>query len=295
MCENEKFTEMPGRKRLEFGAVPLKPWTAVYPGASGESYAQASLRHIHERLDANIHIPIENGSIGSEEELRAIYKFCDLSLADAHMRRINHHFVNGVEQPVDDENGTLQSKEKLIDGDPEVVEAVLGGTATPIEMLQTLVINPHLEAIELAKLSHPFDSQADQAMLEAVDEALMSLPRATLPMEFLRYKVKRVDRSVPALTVLQKRLLTTLDTGTELIDIIVRKSFMVRGNPRALSHENQPPIDRLVHKIDRDKSRESLFKLVDQAAVTSDTLDQTPWLDILTTSVYASYRKPSED
>lgn len=277
MCENEKLIEQTGRKRLEFGAVPLSPWSAAYPGLPGESYSQASLRHIHERLDANIHIPIENGTIGSNEELQAIHSFCDISLADAHMRRITHHFEN--------------SSGKEIQGYPEVVKAAQEGTATPADMLEVLVINPHMGAIELAKLSHPFDSFGDKAMMESVYEALEELGGAVSPGEGVRHKVKRLDMELPALTVLEKQHLATIANGRYAIDVIMRKSLLVRGNAGAMAQDGLPRIDRLIKNITKPEAKEQLFGHISNASHTSESLDATSWLDILTTSVYAHYRK----
>ena len=273
MCE--KIIESPSRKRLEFGAVPLQPWSAPYPDMSGESYTQASLRHIHKRLDANFHIPVENGTIHSKDELDQLYGFCDISLADAHMRRITHHFEN--------------TADKEIAGDPDVVEAVRNGTATPEEMLRTLLLNPHLGAIELAKLTHPFDSRGDTAMMESVGEALQ-LHGATVHAETARYKVKRIDEDIPAMTVLEKQPLALIPTEGGQLEVMMRKSYLVRMNPAVASMESQPRIDRIIRNITEESAQQKLFRLVGEAGHTPESLDQAPWLDVLTTSVYASYR-----
>lgn len=273
MCEKIKDTS--SRKRLEFGAVPLEPWSAPYPDMSGESYTQASLRHIHKRLDANFHIPIENGTIDSKEELEQLYNFCDISLADAHLRRITHHYDN--------------TADKEIHGEPDVVEAVRSGTATPEEMLRTLMYNPHLGAIELAKLTHPFDSHGDDAMMQSVAEALR-VHNAEPHAEPARYKIKRINTDIPAMTVLEKQPLAMIEIAGGQLDVMMRKSYLVRMNPAVMAMESQPRIDRIIRNIDEQHAQKRLFTLMGEASQASESVDMTPWLDVLTTSVYAVYR-----
>lgn len=276
------------RRRLEYGAVPLQPWTAPHPDMVGENYYQASLRHIRERLDGNIHIPIENGTISSPESLEAIHKFCEVSLTDAHIRRITHHHVNGTD--------------KTLVGPSEVVKAAEDGTATPKEMLQILLLNPHLEAIEMAKLTHPFDGNGDKAMMGAVEQAIRSHAGIDIDECEARYKTKRADRGIPALVVLKKRPIAIIQSENGFIEVVERKSFLVRGDTGVIDDESEQTIGRLAKKVafhratlTKDKKRPEqngaetkLFEYINEAH--EQSISQ-PWLDVLTTSVYARYRK----
>ena len=256
---------------------------------AGENYYQASLRHIRQRLDANIHIPIENGTITSPESLDAIHRFCELSLTDAHNRRITHHHVNGVD--------------KTLDGPHEMVKAAEDGTATPAEMLGLLILNPHLRAIEMAKLTHPFDGSGDKAMMSAVDTAIGSLGGIELDDITPRYKTKRADSDIPALIVLKKRPMAVVETPGGLIEVIERKTFLVRGDATVIDDETELNVGRWVKKIalhratltrdkkepERIRAEAKLATLIDEVHAKDD--NPQPWIDVLTTSVYARYRK----
>lgn len=256
---------------------------------AGENYYQASLRHIRERLDANIHIPIENGSITSPETLEAIHSFCELSLTDAHNRRITHHHANGVD--------------KTLEGPQEIVKAAEDGTATPAEMLGLLLLNPHLEAIEMAKLTHPFDGDGDKAMMRAVESAVDMLGGIKMDGIESRYKTKRADSDIPALVVLKKRPIAAIETEHGFVEIIERKTFLVRGDAGVIDETTEETVGRFAKKVaahratlTREQKRAEeigaeakLFSLINEAhAVDGNT---QPWLDVLTTSVYARYRK----
>jgi hypothetical protein len=256
---------------------------------AGENYYQASLRHIRERLDANIHIPIENGSITSPESLEAIHSFCELSLTDAHNRRITHHHANGVD--------------KALEGPHEIVKAAEDGTASPAEMLTLLILNPHFEAIEMAKLTHPFDGNGDSAMMCAVESAIDALGGIHVEDIEPRYKTKRADSDIPALVVLKKRPMAVVETKDGIIEIIERKTFLVRGDAGVIDETTEDTVGRFARKVaahratlTREQKRPEeigaearLFSLISEAHAVSD--NSQPWLDVLTTSVYARYRK----
>ena len=277
------------RRRLEYGAVPLQPWTAPHPDMPGENYFQASLRRIRECLDANIHMPIEKGTITSPETLTAIHDFCELSLTDAHIRRITHHHENGVD--------------KTLEGPMDTVKAAEDGTATPAEMLGLLMLNPHLDAIEMAKLTHPFDGSADRSMIDAVSSAIIAHEGVRIDGVTPRYKTKRASNEIPALVVLKKRPIAIIETRGGLIEVIERKTFLVRGDEGVTDESMEPRVDRLVkkiatHRATRPKDEREpesvgaeakLFALINEAHAVEDS--QQPWLDVLTTSVYAHYRR----
>lgn len=285
MCE--KITETGSRRRLEYGAVPLQPWSASHPDMPGENYYLASLRHIRERLDANFHIPVENGTIHSEATFKAVYDFCDLSLTDAHVRRITHHHDNYVEQ--------------TLFGDEGIIEAAHNGTATPDEMLRLLSDNPHIGAAEIAKLSHPFDGYGDKTMMEAVYRAIDAVGGVLLDDATPRFKTKRTDTHLPALVVLRKQPIACMEAEGGVIEIIARKSLLVRGDADAVDTTSQPRIDRLVKQIaesrrsrtenapETQESEATLHGLIKQAYDIPH--NREPWLDVLTTSVYAVYRQ----
>ncbi len=269
--------------------MPLRPWTAPHPDMAGENYYQASLRHIRERLDANIHVPIENGTITSHETLGAIHRFCELSLTDAHNRRITHHHVNGVD--------------KTLDGPTEIVKAAEDGTATPAEMLSLLTLNPHLDAIEMAKLTHPFDGEGDRAMMSAVDSAIESLGGIEIDDVTPRYKTKRADSEIPALIVLKKRPMAVIETPHGPIEVIERKTFLVRGDAAVIDETTESSVGRWVKRIAQHRAtltrdekepegisaEAKLAALIDEVHSVDD--NPQPWIDVLTTSVYARYRK----
>ena len=281
------------RRRLEYGAVPLRPWTAPHPDMAGENYYHASLRHIRERLDGNIHIPIENGTINSPESLEAIHQFCELSLTDAHNRRINHHHTNNVD--------------KTLQGPDEIVKAAEDGTATPAEMLGLLLLNPHLEAIEMAKLTHPFDGEGDRTMMDAINCAIEAVGGVEVDDVAPRYKTKRADSDIPALVVLKKRPIAVIEAHDGFIEIIERKSFLVRGDAEVIDEDTEQTVGRLAKRVashratlTKDKKRPEqigaetkLFTLINDAHTVDN--NPQPWLDVLTTSVYARYQKTTLD
>ena len=277
------------RRRLEYGAVPLQPWTAPHPDMPGENYFQASLQHIRERLDANIHIPIEKGTIASSVTLEAIHHFCEVSLTDAHIRRITHHHENGAD--------------KTLEGPVEIAKAAEDGTATPTEMLSLLVANPHLDAVEMAKLTHPFEGNGDKAMMCAVANAIETHSGLEIEQTTPRFKTKRANSDIPALVILKKRPMALIETPDGLIEVIERKTFLVRGDELVTDENMDPRIDRLVKKIaalretrTKDGSEPEvisaeakLFDHINQVHAVDD--NPQLWLDVLTTSVYARYHK----
>lgn len=285
MCE--KVTDAGIRRRLEYGAVPLQPWSAPHPDMPGENYYQASLRHIRERLDANFHIPIENGTINTQAILETLHEFCELSLTDAHVRRITHHHENYAE--------------KTLFGSDEIINAAHNGTATPDEMLRLLKDNPHIGAAEIAKLTHPFDVYGDKTMMDAVHQAINMVGGVMLDDVSPRFKTKRTDTRLPALVVLRKQPIACLETETGVIEIISRKSLLVRGDDDAVDISAQPRVDRLVKQIaESRRTRSENTPEIRETEATLHTLIQRaydaphhsePWLDVLTTSVYAVYRQ----
>lgn len=259
---------------------------------AGENYYQASLRHIRERLDANFHIPVNNETINSREMFKAIHGFCELSLTDAHNRRITHHHVNGVD--------------KTLDGPREIVQAAEDGTATPAEMLGLLILNPHLDAIEMAKLTHPFDGKGDGAMMGAVRSAIESHDGITIDDVTPRYKTKRADSEIPALVILKKRPMAVIETPQGLVEIIERKTFLVRGDAAVVKDGAELTVGRWVKKIAQHRAtltrdekepehigaETKLAAFIDEIHSTDD--NPQPWIDVLTTSVYARYHKDSK-
>ena len=277
---SEKAEASP-RKRLEYGAVPLQPWTAPHPDMEGVTYTQASIGHILERLDTNIHLLVENEWATTPEELIQIHELCKVSLMDTQMRRIVYHGENTAVQH--DEKGALVHVNADINGKSDIIQAAKDGTATPAEMLAILRDNPSLGGIELAKLSHPFDSSATIAMYADISQTLKNLGVLDVVTRQRRYKVKRADPVLQMAVVLEKEPIGYIESVEgDPIEIVIRRSFLVRTGHSRLK------------QLSVDEERDVFMGNYESFAdVTRELRDgqtevvQSSSLNILTTSVYA--------
>ena len=125
-----------GRKRLRYGATPLKPWAVSDYGDAAEFYGQASIRRISEIVESNEKL-IQPPTTPPEVTARLAAQALQSNLG-IHLQRVGHH---------NDNPAVLQYHNQ------EVLLAAEQGKATPKEMFQILIAKPEMEAVELAKFS----------------------------------------------------------------------------------------------------------------------------------------------
>lgn len=264
MIERLRPHELPAQPlRLDYGAVPLEPWTAVTPGDS-ENYLGASLERIDTKLNQAMTGAVMRGWVESPELANNLQKFLAVSLYDSQRRRIEL-------------NEKTDLKEVLHGDDPRMRRAK-NGTATPVDLLELLVEYPALGSVELAKLSHPLDAVATVPMDTDVVDTLASKGGEMLET-VPRYKMKRRDSSIPAGIVLRKQAVANLSTGQGLIQVIQRKSFLVRADNEVGTTDF---LDRKIKNPDRFGE---LAQKIDGYWTHADL----KWLQPTATSYYAKY------
>lgn len=256
-------------RRLEYGAVPLDPWRAI-DYETGDSYVDASTRHISVELQEAVVAAIEAGWVQSPELAKKLYDFMEISLYDAQMRRIV--FNDARSDVIDD-----------MRGDQRVLRAV-EGLATPGDLLEILVDYPELGSIEMAKLTHPLDFDATRVMDTDVCETVASRFGA-INADDPRYKMKRVDSDIPAGIILRKQVIAAGDTPNELIQVVQRRYFLIRGD---VDVSLDPYLARKIKNPDR---LSELIEKVDGHLPLVDVDADSAWLQPLATSYYAKYVK----
>lgn len=256
-------------KPLEYGAVPLAPWQATDP-RTGENYVTASTRHVSEKLQRAMFHLVADSAIDLPERLDAVGRFMEVSLYDTQMRRIdlNAKLLDG-----------------LVDNADRRVKRAKRGVARPDELFGILVDYPKIESIELAKLSHPFDEKASTPMDIAVYSMLESAG-AEMLHEDPRYKMKRVDETIPAGIVLRKEAMANLETDHGTIQVVRRESFLVRAD------EGVSPDPYLGRKIKNPERIDELKVKIE--AYLSDISPELMWLQSQATSYYAKYLPEAE-
>jgi hypothetical protein len=262
--------ERPKPHRLEYGAVPLDPWNATDPGDSLQ-YSRASLNRIDVKLAAAMNLAHRRGWVKSPELAESLQRFIGGSLYDSQIRRIE---LNPT-IPIEDMTDRYDTK----------VESAKNGTATPSDLLELLVDYPDLGSLELAKLSHPLDFNATQAMDTDVNEALKAYAKGRFLGLPSRYKKKSYDPTIPAGTVLRKQDLFTLDTIHGTIQIVQRKSFVVRGDEEACA-DNDPFLYR---KLKQPERSDELFQKIEAYLPDINLYPELRWLQPIATSYYAKY------
>jgi hypothetical protein len=200
---------------------------------------------------------------------KRLYDFMEVSLYDSQMRRI-------------DLNPTLLLDGVIDDEDLRVIHAK-NGTATPSDLLSLLVDYPNLESLELAKLSHPLDSRATVPMVESVSGALVAQGGDLLHDEKARYKLKRLDPTIPAAIVLRKQVISRQDVVHGIIEVVQRQSFLVRGD------EGVSPDEYLSRKIKNPDRIAELEEKIESYVPDLDKLPGLRWLQPQATSYYAKY------
>lgn len=265
--------------RLDYGAVPLDPWKAA-DLHDGVPYATASYRHISEKLSRAMLEASERHWVESPELMANLYEFLEISLYDSQQKRIerNPTGIDGV----------------VADSDERIVRAK-NGTATPSELLEILVDYPQLGSVELAKLSHPLDFAATEAMDKDVYGILATKTNGEMLQETPRYKVKRRmgkldadDDDFVAAIILRKQALMNFETSHGTIQIVQRRSFLVRGDKEARMINDRD----LAVMIEDDGNFEELTEKVESyLGLEPDLLQDlgVKWLQPTATSYYAKY------
>lgn len=199
------------RRRLEYGAVPLRPWQAKYPGTD-QSYFEASRQH----LETKAQDAVANNHFLHDSERAVLGKFLTESLLSTHTSRIdyNHDSFNALAE---------------LEAPCAALQYAYEGLATPSELLEILAAHPEIKALELAKLSHPLDFTASRPMDDAIVEMLHDKNAEMLTSE-TRYKRKRLQPEIPALIVVRKTELGDIRAKNGLIRITQRQSLLVRGD-----------------------------------------------------------------
>lgn len=198
------------RARLAYGAVPLRPWQAVYPG-SDKDYYSTSRQH----LEAKAHQAIMESTL-SDADKSIIGDFLLESLLATHVNRIDYN------------NDSFEVLNGLGDSN-EALRYAYNGLATPRELLDILQSHPAIDALELAKLSHPLDFAESRDMDDAIAELLVAKNARHVATE-TRYKRKRLQPDIPALIVARKTELGDLPAEGGVIRITRRQSLLVRGD-----------------------------------------------------------------
>lgn len=217
-------TDAAPRQRLEYGAVPLRPWQARYPGTD-RSYFEVSCNHLEDKAYQAVAATPEIGSYRFR-----LLEFIRESLLTTHTQRIDYNHDSFHQLAVLDAE---QAEQHIWD---EKLHYAYDGLATPYELLDILVEHPELKSLELAKLSHPLDFAAAAEM----DDNLITLlhKKHAVPMPTpARYKRKRVNEAIPAMIVTRKVELGDIPAENGVVRVTRRQSLLVRD---VLFGDNDP-------------------------------------------------------
>lgn len=263
MTERSNKYEMlsaPEPERLEHGAVPLNPWTALEPDGKTH-YSLASLQRIDRKVEQAINNALENGWVTSPEHAEVLRQFIATSLYNSQWSRLNL-------------NPTIPSS-AINDDDPVVVRA-MNGTATPADLQGLLISNPEWMSLELAKLSHPLDATATKAM----DTDVFSLfEEAHVISAEPEYAMRRLDPTIPAGVILRKQPLFWVEAPSGIIETVQCKSILVRGDSDVWDNDN---MDR---KIRNPERFEALKEEIEANLENHDLL----WMQQIATSYFSWY------
>lgn len=252
------------RTRLPYGAVPLRPWQAVYPG-SDENYFNASRQHI----EAVAQHAMSTETL-PEMNKQEIGELLMMSLLATHANRMDYNH---------DSFYALNS----IDDPSQELQHAYDGLATPDELMDVLQEYPGIKALELAKLSHPLDFTAVHEMDQALCIMLYAYDAQPV-MTPIRYKRKRVQADIPAAIVTRKTELGDIATGHGTIRVTRRQSLLVRGDthPEDVTYErkvrNEERFDELVTCLERHFAPDS-FDPGDQFVQPAATSYYAKYLD----------------
>lgn len=215
-----------------YAAVPLD-----LRATRQESYRAESLDRIRNTLVAAAANAMEQEWVRSSELADRLVGIMDRSLVESHEKRI---FLN---RRYDTErlNDTVDMT------DDRIVRA-MNGEASPCDLLEVLRDYPALESLELAKLSHPLNTEATMPMDRDIRATLGKLGVAVgynPPV----YKPKSYHDDLPALTILRKQSIGSLGIPGGQIEVVRRQSFLVRGDDEA--REIDPLLDRKIRNRER--------------------------------------------
>lgn len=280
MREKRPTHSIERKSRLEYGAVPLEPWTATEEQRrflwrkKRVSYLAASALRMSGRIDDSLARAVTHyGWTASSEREQQLRGVIESSLYDSQCRRLEL-------------NPNTMLHTDVLEGD-ERFERAKNGTAYPYDLLTLLMDNPKLGSIEIAKLSHPLDMEATEAM---DSEVLFALAR--LGFEFTdepgRYKTKSAKPEIPAITVLRKQTIGELSIPEGLVQVVQRRAFLVRGDEEARA-ENDLYLDRMVANPER---HEDIYEKIEtwyphHRQLSAERERARKWLQPLASSYYA--------
>lgn len=230
-------------------------------------YWRASLEVIGNKVRQVFDRAFENGWIQDEDTLDRLRLLVLNSLCDSQTARIERNRKVGLDNLVNRQ-------------DPRVERAV-AGTASPFDLLSLLKEYPKLGSIELAKLSHPLDPDATEAMDRDVVGAIRECGELLAPQPAY-YKRKSEDKTTPAVVVLRKQPVTEFSTEAGSIQVVRRQAIMIRGDAEVLGQELNPHFDRMVKNPDRF---DELARKIEGYYATGGR----PCMDSVATTYYAKY------
>jgi hypothetical protein len=264
----EKYVPHPimREERPDYGAVPFDPWRAGHAPDVLEwhnLYVTGSAKRIERRLTGTM---VDGEWFKHVPQAHSLFDLMRTSLIDSQNRRI-------------DMNSRAQIHELADDGD-ERVQRAFSGIATPAELFTLLADKPEIKSLELAKLSHPFDFAATDEMDRELDE-LMLASGGELLGEDPRYKIKRVDDTIPAAMILRKQDLMDFPVDDGIIRIVQRQGFLVFQGE---GQEDEPHFDRL---LKNNKNHRALFAMTESYVTHSPKMHRFGWVQPQATSYYA--------
>jgi hypothetical protein len=224
-------------------------------------YSLASLQRIDDKVSRALSEAREKEWVKSSELAIELHQFIAVSLYNSQWRRINFNPTLPLGVIDDDDLRAVRAKD---------------GTATPADLLELLIAYPELGSLELAKLSHPLDARATEAMDTDIRTTLENARKITAEPE---YEMKRTDTMIPAGIVLRKQHVFDLETQDGVIGVTKLTSLLVRGDSEA---NESGYIDR---KIKNPARFEELSAEIDENLYKSDL----KWLQPIATSYYAKY------
>ena len=160
-----------------------------------------------------------------------------------------------------------------------------------MDLLSVLRDYPGLQSIELAKLSHPLDICATEAMDHDVCQTIMYLG-GKIELGEPRYKPKTPDQVIPALTVLRKQKVGELLTRHGEIDVIRRQAFLVRGDYEAHAVTDNLDLGQLIigYALEpKDMYFQPIAQKMEGYIPHLKNHENLKWLQPIATSYYAKY------
>lgn len=253
---------------LPYAAVPLH-----IDQQSQIEYNAVSLERIRRKLGQATRLAVRDRWVEPGELAGRLGAIVDKSLTESHEQRVFWNRRYGRQA------GALA---ELRFRDERAARA-LEGVATPGDLLSLLRDYRELGSLELAKLSHPFDYRAPEAMDEDVEKAIFNLGGAVWWAE-AKYKPKTYEPDIPAMTILRKQAVGSLEAETGMIQIIRRQSFLVRGDAEA--RDVDPFLDR---KINNPSRLKELTQKIEGYLPHIDLHPHLKWLQPIASSYYAKY------